>query len=156
MHTVTAIKPGTGQHIHGAQEAASSLVIYEASLQNKGLSLVITADSQRADQLIAELNFFSAGQANILSFPDWETLPYDSFSPHQDIITQRLLTLYQLPQLDNGILVIPISTLMQRVPPCEFVLANSLIVEPGHKFDIQATRERLAHAGYHAPQSRHF
>lgn len=149
MHTVTAFKPGSGQTIYGAHAAASSLAIYEASMQNQGLSLVITADTQSADQLIAELAFFSGGKAKVLSFPDWETLPYDSFSPHQDIVSQRLLTLYQLPQLDNGILVIPVSTLMQRVPPSEFVLGNSLIVEPGDQFDIQATRERLSHAGYH-------
>jgi len=150
MHTVTAIKPGSNQAIYGVHEAASSLAIYEASIQSEGLSLVITADSHSADQLISELTFFSAGEANILSFPDWETLPYDSFSPHQDIVSQRLLTLYHLPQLNHGILVIPISTLMQRVPPSEFVLGNSLILEPGQQFDIQATRERLTHAGYHA------
>jgi len=150
MHTVTAIKLGQNQAIHGAHEAASSLAIYEASIQSQGLSLVITPDSHSADQLISELSFFSAGNANILSFPDWETLPYDSFSPHQDIVSQRLLTLYRLPELTSGILVIPITTLMQRTPPAEFVLGNSLLLAPGHTFDIQATRERLTHAGYHA------
>jgi len=150
MHTVTTIKPVQNQAIYGAHEAASSLAIYEASIQNEGFSLVITADSHSADQLISELTFFSAGKANILSFPDWETLPYDSFSPHQDIVSQRLLTLYRLPQLNNGILIIPISTLMQRIPPSDFVLGNSLIIEPGQQFDIQTTRGRLTHAGYHA------
>jgi len=150
MHTVTATTLAPNQAIYGAHEAASSLAIYEASIQSQGLSLIITADSHSADQLISELSFFSAGEANILSFPDWETLPYDSFSPHQDIVSQRLLTLYRLPQLNHGILVIPISTLMQRIPPSEFVLGNSLILEPGQQFDIQATRERLTHAGYHA------
>jgi len=150
MHTVTAIKLGQNQAIYGAHEAASSLAIYEASIQNQGLSLVITPDSHSADQLISELSFFSAGNANILSFPDWETLPYDSFSPHQDIVSQRLLTLYRLPELTTGILVIPITTLMQRTPPAEFVLGNSLLLAPGHTFNIQATRERLTHAGYHA------
>ncbi|MEZ5524203.1 MAG: transcription-repair coupling factor [Pseudomonadales bacterium] len=149
MSTVTAIKNVSGKPITGTHEAATSLAIYEASLDHDGFSLVITADTNSADQLVSELNFFSAGKANILSFPDWETLPYDSFSPHQDIVSQRLLTLYRLPQLKRGILVIPVTTLMQRTAPSQFVLGNSLIVEPGQQFDIQKTREHLAHAGYH-------
>jgi transcription-repair coupling factor (superfamily II helicase) len=149
MSTVTAIKNVSGKPITGTHEAATSLAIYEASLDHDGFSLVITADTNSADQLVSELNFFSAGKANILSFPDWETLPYDSFSPHQDIVSQRLLTLYRLPQLKRGILVIPVTTLMQRTAPSQFVLGNSLIVEPGQQFDIQKTREHLTHAGYH-------
>jgi transcription-repair coupling factor (superfamily II helicase) len=149
MSTVTAIKNVSGKPITGTHEAATSLAIYEASLDHDGFSLVITADTNSADQLVSELNFFSADKANILSFPDWETLPYDSFSPHQDIVSQRLLTLYRLPQLKRGILVIPVTTLMQRTAPSQFVLGNSLIVEPGQQFDIQKTREHLTHAGYH-------
>lgn len=142
------------QPILGTFAAASSLAIYEASLQQQGLSVVITPDSLSADQLTAELRFFSEGDQHtkdsLLTFPDWETLPYDSFSPHQDIVSQRLLTLYRLPSLKQGILVIPVTTLMQRTAPVEFVMGNSLFLEPGSSFDIQATRERLSHAGYNA------
>jgi transcription-repair coupling factor (superfamily II helicase) len=154
MSTLTAVKSKANQAILGAHEAAASLAIYEASLQHQGLSVVITADSHSADQLIAELRFFSAnqhsGKTAVLSFPDWETLPYDSFSPHQDIVSQRLLTLYRLPEMSSGILVIPVTTIMQRTPPAEFVLGNSLLLEPGQQLDIQATRARLAHTGYHS------
>jgi len=142
------------QPIRGALAAASSLAIYEASQQHQGLSVVITPDSLSADQLVAELGFFSKGEESstntLLTFPDWETLPYDSFSPHQDIVSQRLLTLYQLPKSTQGILVIPVTTLMQRTPPIEFVMANSLVLQPGASFDIQTTRERLTHAGYNS------
>jgi len=151
MSTVTSISSKPNQAIRGNHEAATSLVIYEASLQHQGLSVVVTPDSHSASQLVAELNFFSAASdSSILTFPDWETLPYDSFSPHQDIVSQRLLTLYRLPEMNSGILVIPITTLMQRTPPVEFVLGNSLLLEPGQQFDIQTTRERLTHAGYHS------
>ena len=153
MSSLIAINHKANQAICGAFEAASSLAIYEASRQHPGLNVVITPDSRSADQLSAELGFFGADNScasTLLTFPDWETLPYDSFSPHQDIVSQRLHTLYQLPKLSSGILVIPITTLMQRTPPVEFVMANSLLLEPGQIFDIQATRECLTHAGYHA------
>ena len=68
---------------------------------------------------IRELKYFCASKEElpVFSLPDWETLPYDSFSPHQDIISERLNALYHLPQLTRGILVLSITSLMHRLPP---------------------------------------
>ncbi len=91
---------------------ASTLEAYE------GLILLVTPDMQTAIQLEQELLFFTGGNhACILLFPDWETLPYDVFSPHEDIISQRLETLHRLPSLTRGVLLVPITTLMQRLVP---------------------------------------
>ena len=78
--------------------AALSLAVAEAASSAKRFTLLLTADSQNAERLEQELRFF-APDLPVLHFPDWETLPYDVFSPHQDIISQRIAALYQLPQL---------------------------------------------------------
>ena len=94
---------------------------------NYPLQLVITPDSQTANNLVRELGFYGRNsELEVMAFPDWETLPYDLFSPHQDIISERLSALYHLPTLKRGILVVPISTLMHRLPPGDYVTGSSL------------------------------
>ncbi|MCF8014692.1 MAG: hypothetical protein K9L65_03155, partial [Chromatiaceae bacterium] len=96
----------------------------------------------------------SASEANVdltvpvLSFPDWETLPYDVFSPLPELVSERLLTLHRLPQLKRGVLVVPVATLMQRLPPPDFVDGQSLVLAAGDRLDLDRTRERLTRAGY--------
>jgi transcription-repair coupling factor (superfamily II helicase) len=83
-----------------------------------GLGLVMVPDTREAEKLARELEFFLPGEdLPVLTLPDWETLPYDLFSPHEDIVSQRLETLYRLPDLQRGILVVPVNTLMQRIAP---------------------------------------
>ena len=65
----------------------------------------------------------------VMNLADWETLPYDSFSPHQDIISSRLSTLYQLPTMQRGVLIVPVSTLMQRVCPHSFLHGHALVMK---------------------------
>ncbi|MBT7369273.1 MAG: transcription-repair coupling factor, partial [Gammaproteobacteria bacterium] len=84
----------------------------------------------------------------ILHLPDWETLIYDSFSPHQDIISERLDVLNQLAVIDRGILVIPATTIIQRMAPPEFILGSSLVLEAGQKFDIAQMRRKLQGTAY--------
>ena len=136
--------------------SATSLAVHHAISQQAGLTLVITPDSSAADQLERELVFFRADSGyEVLSFPDWETLPYDSFSPHQDIISQRLTTLYRLPQVTQGVLIVPITTLLHRLPPQSFVVNNSLLLKVDEIFAVQATRQRLAAAGYRQVDTVH-
>lgn len=99
--------------------------------------------TQNLKQASKTLNPFT-----LLSFPDWETLPYDSFSPHQDIISERLTTLYRLPTLTRGILIVSVATLMHRLCPREFLIQNSLIIKKGDKIDLDKMRQNLAHSGY--------
>ena len=92
--------------------------------------LVITADSRSAHRLESELAFYLDGEAVNLRFPDWETLPYDLFSPHQDIVSQRLETLARLPSLASGVLVTVVTTAMGRIPPRGFVDGHRFRIEP--------------------------
>ncbi|MEQ8263416.1 transcription-repair coupling factor [Pseudohaliea sp.] len=112
------------------------------------LLLVIAEDTQAALALERELPFFVEPGTEVLALPDWETLPYDHFSPHQDIVSERLQTLYRLPALDAGILIVPVSTLMHRLPPRDYVLGASLMLETGSALDIDRFRRRLERSGY--------
>ncbi len=127
--------------------AALSLAIAEAASSAKRFTLLLTADSQSADRLEQELRFF-APDLPVLPFPDWETLPYDLFSPHQDIISQRIASLYRLPELDHGILVVPITTALHRLAPTRFLLGGSLVLDIGQKIDVEQMRTRLEASGY--------
>ena len=110
--------------------------------------LCITKDTQQAIEIEQSLKFYEASKEDILIFPDWETLPYDTFSPHEDIISQRLKTLSQLPFATKGILVLPISTLLHRVAPKSFLQSHSLTLSVGQKFDIGKYRTQLESVGY--------
>ncbi|MGM0633889.1 MAG: CarD family transcriptional regulator, partial [Pseudomonadota bacterium] len=113
--------------------------------------LVITTNTAAAEQLRRELRFFLAGSdLPVYLFPDWETLPYDNFSPHQDIISDRLDTLYHLPGMRTGILIMPINSLMHRLPPADYVLGGSLVMHTGQALDLDGMRQTLANAGYQA------
>jgi len=135
---------------HGS---AYALAIASLARRHDGMLVAVTRDTHAAHTLEAELRAFSTGDMPILHFPDWETLPYDAFSPHAEIISQRVSTLYRLPSLARGLLVVPIATLMQRLAPREFMLGSNLSLERGQKFDLVAERRRFDSAGYrHVPQ----
>ncbi len=127
--------------------AALSLAIAEAASNANRFTLLITSDSQSAERLQEELAFF-APDLPVLHFPDWETLPYDVFSPHQDIISQRIAALYQLPELTHGVLVVPITTALHRLAPKSFLLGSSLVLDVGQRLDVDQMRARLEAAGY--------
>ncbi|RLP55812.1 MAG: transcription-repair coupling factor [Ketobacter sp.] len=135
------------------QGSGSAWAISQAASQHEGLVLVITANTQHAIQLEQEIPFYAQTELQIYSFPDWETLPYDSFSPHQDIVSQRLSTLYRLPTLRKGILIVPASTLMHRVAPVSFLQGQTLMLDVGQKFEIDSVRSRLEQAGYRSVET---
>lgn len=127
--------------------AAPALLIAAAARQ-RGLVLAIVPDSQTALRLKMELRFLGGADLDILAFPDWETLPYDSFSPHQDILSQRLATLYRLPQRRQGVLVVPVATLMQQLAPRDYLDRYALLLAVGERLDLENFRQRLEAAGY--------
>jgi len=134
---------------HGSSRA---LLIAEAARTHAGLLVAVTRDSQRAQALEAELNIF-AGGLPVLHFPDWETLPYDAFSPHPEIVSQRIATLYQLPSVQRGVLVVPAATLMQRIAPRAHITGSGLVLAKRQKLDLAAEQRRLEASGYrHVPQ----
>ena len=129
---------------HGS---ARALLIAEAARSHDGLLVAVTRDTQRAQALEAELNIF-AGNLPVLHFPDWETLPYDVFSPHPEIVSQRIATLYQLPGVKRGVLVVPVATLMQRIAPRSHITGSGLVLKKGQKLDIGSEQRRLEASGY--------
>jgi len=135
------------QHWPPLAGAAQALAISEAVQSSGRFCLLLTEGSASAERLSEELRFF-APDVPVLHFPDWETLPYDVFSPHQDIISQRLAALYRLPQTQSGVLVVPIATALQRLAPPSFLLGQSLLLDVGQKLDRETMRLRLAAAGY--------
>ncbi|HKH20145.1 MAG TPA: transcription-repair coupling factor, partial [Gammaproteobacteria bacterium] len=126
--------------------ASRGLAIAAAQARHQGLSVVLTPDVHTATYLEQELRFF--GSAEVLAFPDWETLPYDVFSPYEDIVSQRLQTLYRLPSLTDGVLIVPVVTLMQRLAPRSFLDQHSLMLKQGERLDRESLRVRLEAAGY--------
>jgi transcription-repair coupling factor (superfamily II helicase) len=129
---------------HGS---ARALLIAESARTHQGLLVAVTRDTQRAHALEAELNIF-AGGLPVLHFPDWETLPYDAFSPHPEVVSQRIATLYQLPSVKRGVLVVPVATLMQRIAPRAHITGAGLMLSKGQKLDIIAEQRRLEASGY--------
>ena len=139
--TRTAMGPMTG--------AASTAAIAELAATS-GPLIALVASSAEALTLERELPLFLADEIPILTLPDWETLPYDHFSPHQDIISQRLRTFFELPHLDRGVVILPVTTAMLRTPPQHFVEANTLDLSIGDQFDTERFTQGLALNGYRA------
>jgi len=143
-------RSGNRQHWGQLYGSAAALAIANAARQHTGLSLVITADTSSALQLEGELRFFcdSEQPLEVMHLADWETLPYDTISPHQDIISERLSTLYRLPSTRHAVLVVSVTTLLQRLMPQSYLLGNSLMVRTGERILINDMRANLEKAGY--------
>lgn len=129
----------------GAGAALAALELAESSDRP---ILVLASDPRHADQLEAEIRFFAGGELPVTHFVEWETLPYDSFSPHQDIISQRLKVLSELPDQANGIVVASLPSLLQRLPPTNYVSARSLTLVKGQVLERQEFVDKLVSSGY--------
>ena len=128
--------------------SAESLAIAEYALQADSMVVVVAANTPELLHLEAELGFYCLPDTPMQTFSDWETLTYDRVSPHQDIISQRIRTLYALPKQQKGIVLITASALMQRLPPRTFLEQHALIINTGENLQIDQFRERLVDAGY--------
>ncbi len=143
-------KPGRSTTWARLYGSSFGMVLSQGARQHDGPMVVITADNLMANRLEYELRFFLANDDSlpVHHFPDWETLPYDIFSPHQDITSQRLEALYHLPTLKKGILIIPASTAMHRLAPKNYIEAHSLMLDVGETLNIDELRMRLERNGY--------
>ncbi len=153
--------------IETAPPEATAVLVADLAIQAHQLVLVIVEKTQDANMLANALHCLlgqehildDAGEAQgasdlpILSLPDWETLPYDSFSPHEDIVSERLKALSQLAAIDRGILILPIQTLAHRLPPKTHLSGQTFVLRTGDRFDLHAERRRLEQAGYHAVET---
>lgn len=144
-------KAGEQQHWCNLAGSSSALAIANCALESNKRVVVVTSDTPGALKLEREIrHFLKHTSVKVSVFPDWETLAYDTFSPHQDIISQRLETLYELTQKGRDIYIFPITTLLQKVAPVEYLGKYVLFLKQGQTLDIEAFRNRLNRAGYTA------
>lgn len=146
--------PLTGQdaawgRLIGASAALAATELAEHLMQGAARPLLVLAeDSRHADQLEAEIRFFAGGEIPIEHFVEWETLPWDNFSPHQDIISERLRVLAALPKMANGVIIATAGVLHQRLPPLDYVAARSLSLALGQQIPRDEFTRSLVDAGY--------
>ena len=141
-------QPNDHKILGNVLSGADALAISEIAEQNQNLTVVVTPDTRIAVRLSRVLSELSS--QNVCLFPDWETLPYDTFSPHQEIISSRLSVLFHLQNAKKGIFLLPISTLMQRLCPPQYLQHNVLLIKKGDRLVIDKMRLQLEAAGYRA------
>jgi len=140
--------PAAGERVrtpflHGAADALAL-----ARLARGAQPLVaVTANAADAQRLREEIPFFDPG-LRVFLFPDWETLPYDQLSPHHDLVSERLATLYQLMRRDFDVAIVPVTTALNRLAPVAYLAARSFFFRQGQKLEAQALRRQLLTAGY--------
>jgi transcription-repair coupling factor (superfamily II helicase) len=140
--------PAPGQRtstalLHGSSDAP---LLAELAARARPL-LVLTESAWQAQRLLQEIPFF-APQLRVHMLPDWETLPYDHFSPHHDLVSERLATLCQLVRGDIDIALVPVTTALYRMAPVDFITANTFYFRQGAKLGAEALRHQLTLAGY--------
>lgn len=138
------LKAGEKRWIGNLQGSAAALLFKEIGQQNPHLFVIVARNQQHLAQLESELEFYGLKPT---IFPDWEILPYDRLSPHQDIVSERLAILSNMPQ--QGVLLVSATTLAQRVAPISWVLGEHFDIRVGQKFDLEQQKQRLVQAGYH-------
>jgi transcription-repair coupling factor (superfamily II helicase) len=139
-------RPGQRNRAAGLHGSSDALAIARLAAVHKPMA-VFTATAADGQRLLDEIRYFSpALRAHLL--PDWETLPYDNFSPHQDLVSERLATLYQASHQAFDVLLVPVTTALYRLPPVEFLAAYSFFLEQGETIEPDALRRQLALAGY--------
>ncbi|MDE2255582.1 MAG: transcription-repair coupling factor [Betaproteobacteria bacterium] len=148
-----ALKPGNRLWLPRPPGSSDALLLAELAQANapsssgRGPWVVITADPADAQRLLAEIGWFAPNlRAGVL--PDWETLPYDAFSPHQDLVSERLATLWTLHQQALDLVLVPAATALQRLPPASFLASHTFHFQKGQRLDEAALRAQLVLAGY--------
>ena len=136
----------------GLHGSSAALALLAAAGRHDGPTLIVARSSHQAQLLARDLELLNSENLPIRLFPDHETLPYDPFSPHPDIIASRLTTLAGLPGMGRGILLTPISALLQRLPPAAYITQRSFRLAAGDELVIEDFRRRLEHAGYEASE----
>lgn len=144
----------TPNHINYFTHAYASgyaLSVAEVAKSYDGIVMLLMPDASNLVELKQEIEYFLGDDSSIpvITLPDWEILPYDYFSPHQDIISERLQTLHQLPKFNKGVLILPISSALQKLPPRQFIENQCLLLELGQTIEIDDLRNNLSSSGYY-------
>src|SRR6201996_1201849 len=133
--------------VHGSADALMIARYFESYRNQVPLLAVICASAADAQRLRHEIAYF-APLARVRLLPDWETLPYDTFSPHQDLVSERLATLHDLGEGRCDILLVPATTALYRMPPASFMAAYTFSFTQGEKLDEAKLKAQLTLAGY--------
>ena len=151
---IPKLTPGQRYTLPRPIASADAALLAQLALRDKAAgqcTAIVTADAADAQRLLEELPFFAPSLRCVL-FPDWETLPYDSFSPHQDLISERLATLWRISQhrADDGadVVLIPATTALYRMAPPAFLAGYTFHFRQGQKLDEAALKSQLTTAGY--------
>ena len=128
--------------------SSDALAISELAGQTQPV-VVLTANALDGQRLLEEIRWFSP-KLTVHLLPDWETLPYDHFSPHQDLISERLATLYQISSGLCDIAIVPLTTALYRLAPATYLGAYTFFLKQGQKLDLAALRQQMTAAGYAA------
>ncbi len=140
--------PHRGQRIQISGLAGSSDALAISELASPSSPVVVfTANALDAQRLLEEIRWF-APTLTVNLLPDWETLPYDHFSPHQDLISERLATLYQISASKCDIAIVPLTTALYRLAPAEYLGAYTFFLKQGQRLDVEALRRQMTAAGY--------
>jgi transcription-repair coupling factor (superfamily II helicase) len=134
-------------NLHGSSDA---LALAQFAAKHAPL-VIIAANALEAQRLVDEIPFFTP-KLRVHLLPDWETLPYDHFSPHQDLISERLATLHHVRSQSCDVLVVPVTTALYPLPPVEYLAAFTFFLKRGEKLDLNKLREQMTFAGYNHVQ----
>jgi transcription-repair coupling factor (superfamily II helicase) len=132
-----------GTRLHGSSDALA----FARLAQDRRPVVVFCALATEAQRLKEEIAWF-APQLAVLLLPDWETLPYDHFSPHHDLVSERLATLYRIMREEFDVALVPAATALTRLAPPSYLAGRSFFIKTGEALDLAALRSQLALAGY--------
>lgn len=134
--------------VNGEDGLALATLALRLKKDSKQPLVIVTANAFDAQRLLEEIPYF-APELSVHLLPDWETLPYDQFSPHPDLISDRLTTLYHIAQNTCDVIIVPLSTALIRLSPKAYISANTFMLKKGQMLDTEALRRQCAEAGYH-------
>ncbi len=140
---------GNKSYWGGLYGSSQYLALLEWVEQTKKVALIIANDANHSHHIIQGLSFYGAKTA-IINFLDYEVLPYDSFSAHEDSIATRLQALIDSPKLTRGIIVVTLESLIQRLCPTEFIKQHNFQIKVDDDFRLEGFKKRLIESGYHA------
>jgi transcription-repair coupling factor (superfamily II helicase) len=145
-----AIPSKAGQQLHGAADALALVELARLAHldeSKKAPLFILTHNTATAERLLMEMQYF-APALEIHRLPDWETLPYDNFSPHPDLVSERLAALYQFSTNRVDVGIIPITTALTRLAPKDYLDARSFFLKQGTRLDLNGLRDQLTRASY--------
>jgi transcription-repair coupling factor (superfamily II helicase) len=137
--------------LHGSADACALAQAGAALKAQKKMLAIVVANPADAQRLLAEIPWFAQEGEPVLRchlLPDWETLPYDAFSPHQDLVSERLATLYEMQNGQCDVLIVPATTALVRMAPQSFLAAYTFFFKQGEVLDEVRLKTQLSLAGY--------